>query len=422
MACPSPNRPGRPKTTGMSEQESSDMIVVGAGAAGLTAAIGLAQAGWKVRLIGRPDTGLNARTVALFDGSLRLLENLGLIDTLRSDFAALATMRIVDDTGSLFFVPPVEFHATEIGLDVFGENIENRLLVTRLMAAARKTPGLEIAEGLVTQVIHEPESAEVLLDDGRQFSARLLVAADGRKSLLRKAAGIATRDWSYPQTALTALLSHERPHREVSTEFHTRQGPFTFVPLPGKPGMPNRSSLVWMMDPQEARRRERLDDALLAREIKRQSHHLLGRLHLEGPRAFFPMSGLAATQLAARRTILVGDAGHGFPPIGAQGLNLGLRDVAHLIDCLAQGDDPGADHVLARYTAARQTDIRTRTFGVDLLNRTLLNGILPVDAARGLGLMALANIRPLRRFVMREGVMPRGSVPRLMQAQGAKSR
>jgi 2-octaprenyl-6-methoxyphenol hydroxylase len=186
--------------------------------------------------------------------------------------------------------------------------------------------------------------------------------------------------------------------------------------------MPNRSSLVWMMDPQEARRRERLDDAQLAREMERQSHHLLGHLQLERPRSFFPMSGLAATQLAARRTILVGDAGHGFPPIGAQGLNLGLRDVAHLIDCLVQGDDPGADDVLARYTAARQTDIRTRTFGVDLLNRTLLNGILPVDAARGLGLMALANIRPLRRFVMREGVMPRGSVPRLMQAQGVNSR
>ena len=399
--------------------QTSDIIVVGAGAAGLAAAMGLAQAGWQVTLIGKPDLAATARTVALLDGSLRLFENLGVLERLRPDFAALETMRIVDDTGSLFRSPPVDFRAGEIGLDVFGENIENRLLVTHLADAARATPGLTFIEGKVVHATPGEALACVTLEDGARYGARLLVAADGRTSLLRKAAGIATRDWSYPQVALTVLLAHDRPHRDVSTEFHTRQGPFTLVPLPGKDGAPHRSSLVWMMDPLEASRRQRLDDVTLAQEIERQSHHLHGRVRLEGPRGAFPMSGLGAMRLAAHRIALVGDAAHGFPPIGAQGLNLGLRDVAHLVDCLTPGQDPGQDESLARYEAARQGDIRLRIFGVDLLNRSLLSGLMPVDALRGFGLMALAAIRPLRKLVMRAGVMPRGSVPSLMRAQGA---
>jgi 2-octaprenyl-6-methoxyphenol hydroxylase len=406
----------------MSEANHSDIIIVGTGAAGLAAALGLAQAGWRVTLVGRPDLRPSARTVALFDRSLRLFENLGVIVRLRPDFAALETMRIVDDTGSLFRTPPVEFRASEIGLDVFGENIENPLHFGHLLAAARATPGLTLVEAQATHALSDADGADLLLDDGQRLRARLLVAADGRKSLLRKAAGIATREWSYPQIALTALLSHDRPHCEVSTEFHTRQGPFTLVPLPGKQGAPNRSSLVWMMDPREARRRGAMDDALLARDMTTQSHFLLGRLTLEGPRGAFPMSGLVAEHFAARRTVLVGDAAHGFPPIGAQGLNLGLRDVAHLVDGLTPGEDPGGAEALARYSASRVADVRSRVAGVDMLNRSLLSGLLPVDALRGLGLLALANIRPLRKMIMREGVAPRGVPPRLMRAQNMANR
>lgn len=402
-------------------KDMSEILIVGTGAAGLTAAIVLARAGWPVTIVGRIDTTPSARTVALFDGSLRLLANLDVLDRLRPHFAALETMRIVDDTGSLFRIPPVEFRASEIGLDVFGENIENAILVEQLAEAARGTPGVTLIEGRVGKVELRDDHGSVTLDDGRSFTARLLVAADGRKSRLRAAARIGTREWAYPQVALTAILRHEKPHRDTSTEFHTRQGPFTLVPLPGRSGAPHRSSLVWMMSPGEARRRQALDDTLFGRDIQRQAHFLLGGMTLEGPRGAFPMSGLSASQLSAHRVVLIGDAAHGFPPIGAQGLNLGMRDVAHLVDCLTEGADPGSPEGLARYEAARQTDIRVRTLGVDMLNRSLLNGLLPVDALRGAGLLALANIAPLRRAVMREGVMPRGSVPSLMRIQGTKS-
>ncbi|MDB5651729.1 MAG: UbiH/UbiF family hydroxylase, partial [Hyphomicrobiales bacterium] len=344
-----------------------------------------------------------------------------LLDGLRPHLAALETMRIVDDTGSLFRIPPVEFRASEIGLDVFGENVENARLVEHLASAARATPGLTLIEGIVRGVDLRSDHGRVTLEDGRSLSGRLLVAADGRKSRLRAAARITTRDWAYPQVALTAILSHDRPHRDTSTEFHTRQGPFTLVPLPGRPGAPHRSSLVWMMSPGEARRRQAMDDTLFARQIERQAHSLLGCMRLEGPRGAFPMSGLAAATLSAHRVVLIGDAAHGFPPIGAQGLNLGLRDVAYLVECLTPCTDPGADDGLARYEAARQTDIRVRTLGVDMLNRSLLNGLLPVDLLRGAGLLALSSIAPLRRMVMREGVMPRGPAPHLMRIHGTKS-
>ena len=400
----------------MDTNTPKDLIIVGAGAAGLTAALGLAQSGWSLTLIGRADLKATARTVALFDGSLKLLQNLNVLGRLRSDFAALETMRIVDDTGSLFRTPPVDFRASEIDLDVFGENIENRHLVAHLSEAVRAEKRITWIESQAVSATHDEHAAHVTLEDETQISAKLVISAEGRKSLLRKAAGIETRHWSYPQVAMTALLLHDRPHREISTEFHTRQGPFTLVPLPASDKGPNRSSLVWMMDPIEARRRERLDDEKLAVEMTRQSHHMLGKLRLEGPRSAFEMSGLVAQKFAQNRIALIGDAAHGFPPIGAQGLNLGMRDIAHLVDSLNGAQDPGAADVLARYDMARRTDVRSRVAGVDLLNRSLLAGALPIDFLRGAGLWALANIRPLKRMVMREGVMPRGPVPRLMQA------
>jgi len=401
----------------MSHSTDTNIIVVGAGAAGLTATLGLAQAGWSVTLLGRADLSATARTVALFDGSLKLLQNLGVIERLRPDFAGLETMRIVDDTGSLFRTPPVDFRASEIGLDVFGENIENRHLVGHLAEAVRADARITWIEAHVTDATTDETHGHVTLDTGATLSAKLLVSAEGRKSLLRKVARIETRNWSYPQVALTALLTHDRPHREISTEFHTRQGPFTLVPLPGTKTAPHRSSLVWMMDPTEARRREQLDDEKLAADMTRQSHHLLGKLRLEGPRGAFQMSGLVAQSFAQNRIALVGDAAHGFPPIGAQGLNLGMRDIAHLIEALTPGEDCGAPQTLARYNAARRSDVNTRVAGVDMLNRSLLAAFLPVDFLRGAGLLALSSIRPLKRMVMREGIMPRGPVPRLMQVQ-----
>jgi 2-octaprenyl-6-methoxyphenol hydroxylase len=234
--------------------------------------------------------------------------------------------------------------------------------------------------------------------------------------LCRAAAGIETDGWSYPQTALTCTLAHSRPHENISTELHTEAGPFTLVPLPGQ-----RSSLVFVVDPADAPRVSALLDEDMAAEIERRSHSILGKIRVEPGRGVFPLSVKTARAFGARRIALVGEAAHVIPPIGAQGLNLGLRDAATICELVVaahrEGEDVGAADLTARYDHMRRADVGSRKFAVDLLNRSLLSGFLPLHGARGLGLFLMDRIGPLRRAVMREGVMPMASQPRLMRGE-----
>ena len=394
-------------------QTECDVVVVGAGAAGLAAALAFAQEGFSTALVGRPDARADGRSVALLDGSVRFLGALSVWDAIEPDAAPMATMRLIDDSGSLFRPPPAAFHAAEIGLSAFGWNVENATLVARLAAAlARRGP--RMVDAPAERVAIGPDSATVFTSAGPAISARLVVAADGRNSKLRQAAGIRARTWSYPQAALTTVLAHDRDHGDASTEFHTRHGPFTLVPLRGR-----RSSLVWVTARDEAERLAALSDEALGRAAEEQAQSMLGRMRVDGPRGLVPMSGLSVERYGADRIALVGEAAHVFPPIGAQGLNLGLRDVASLLDAVvdarAAGEDIGGAGMLARYRRSRDLDVPLRTAAMDGLNRTLLTGLLPADLLRGAGLLALAGIAPLRRAVMREGVLPTLGAPRLMR-------
>ena len=203
--------------------------------------------------------------------------------------------------------------------------------------------------------------------------------------------------------ALACNVAHTRPHRDTSTEFHTEAGPFTVVPLPGQ-----RSSLVWVTPPAEASGLADLSDDELSAEIERRSHSILGKIVVEPGRSLFPLAIETARRLAAPRVVLVGEAAHVIPPIGAQGLNLGLRDAATVgelvVEAHRDGRDLGGEDLTGGYERTRRADVMTRTVGVDLLNRSLLSGFLPLQGARGLGLLLLDRIGPLRRAVMREGV------------------
>ncbi|MBL0406482.1 UbiH/UbiF family hydroxylase [Microvirga aerilata] len=395
-------------------EKTYSIAVVGAGAVGLSAALAFARDGFKTVLVGGLDTRRDGRTVALLNGSVRFLEALGVWPEIAKAAAPLETMRIIDDTGSLFRPPPASFRAGEIGLDAFGWNIENATLVETLAEAARGCENLDLVPDFAVGFEADEAGAHLTLADDTRIRASLVVAADGRNSRLRQIAGVDARTWSYPQSAVTTILAHDRDHRETSTEFHTRHGPFTLVPLPGR-----RSSLVWVTSKVETERLSRLDDAALALAIERQAGSHLGAMRVEGPRGLVPMTGLSVNRYWSRHLALVGEAAHVFPPIGAQGLNLGFRDVASLRDAVVDandsGQEPGSDESLNRYQQSRDLDVRLRTAAVDGLNRTLLTGLLPADFLRGAGLLALSNIGPLRRIVMREGVLPRVGVPRLMQ-------
>jgi 2-octaprenyl-6-methoxyphenol hydroxylase len=394
----------------MAETSSSpafDVVVVGAGLAGLAAALGFAQAGFRVVSVGRPERPGPGRTVALLGQTLDFLESLGVLAAVEGVAAPMRKLRIVDDTGSLLAPPPVEFRAEEIGRDVFGWNIENAVLAPILVAALGDARRIEAD---VAAFDFAEDAARLTLDDGRVLTAKLVVGADGRGSPARKAAGIDMSSRRFGQTALTMALSHSRPHNDSSTEFHTREGPFTLVPMPPAPGAPHRSSLVWLMRDASAARLGALSDEALAAEVRRRAHAMLGDMAIESGRGAFPMTVQRVARLTGRRLALIGDAAHVFPPIGAQGLNLGLRDAAAIVAASERardaGGDLGTETTLAAYAAARRPDIALRTFFVGALNGALLTPLLPVDALRGLGLGALAALSPLRKLAMREGLSP----------------
>lgn len=394
---------------------SFDVVVVGAGPAGLFAALALDEAGFDVAVVGAlPGAASDRRTSALLDGSVLALQRLGVWERLRPHAAPLRVMRLVDATGSLLRAPIFEGRAGEIGLDAFGYNIANDDIGQALLACARDR-GIALIEGLVTGV-DLTGGATLTLTSGETLEAALVAGADGRGSRVRAAAGIDVVATRYPQTAVTATFGHSRPHGDVSTEFHTPTGPFTLVPLPG-----DRSSLVCVVTPREADALLALDDTAFAREIEKRSQAILGKVMLEPGRGRYDLGAMTPRRFGVPGAALVGEAAHVVPPIGAQGLNLGMRDGAALADCLAEarasGEALGGPGAIDAYDRARRADIVSRTFAIDVLNRSLLSPFMPVHLVRGAGLWALDQIGPLRRAFMREGLQPSHATPRLMRSE-----
>lgn len=397
-----------------------DVGVVGAGPAGLATALAAAVSGFDVAMIGPRPMSEDRRTAALFGPSITFLERLGVWPRIRAAATPLATMRLVDATSALLRAPEVSFQAAEIDLEAFGYNIPNAVLTTALEdgVAALCT---RIVTPAVTGAIETEGALALATVDRGDIRCRLVAAADGRRSLLREHAGISVSSWTYPQAAVVATLTHSRPHRNVSTEFHRNEGPLTVVPAPG-----NTSSLVWVETPARAAALAALDDAAFVSALSGHLKGLLGAITELTPRQSFPLSGQTADRLTGRRLALIGEAAHVIPPIGAQGLNLSFRDAATLADNLTAArrdgrDIAGAD-VLSGYEALRAGDIRSRVWGVDLLNRSLLSRHAPVQWARGFGIYALASFGPLRRAAMRAGLRPTGPLPELMRDPDAEHR
>lgn len=386
----------------MSVDTKNRILVAGTGPVGLISALAFADAGFGVILAGPPARADDGRTTALMVPALKYLDRLGVLGALTPDAAPLKVMRIIDGTSRLIRSPMVTFRAGEIGEDHFGFNFQNRVLNAVLEKTVAAHGGIEWHRAMVDNWTIEPGNVIATLSDGTTVESPLAVAADGRNSPARRAAGISATARTLLQAALVLNFAHSRDHAFASTEFHTETGPFTLVPLPGR-----RSSLVWVLRPETAREFADLDDAALSLRIERQMQSILGRVTVDGGRQIYPLSTSLPQRFAQNRVALVGEAAHVFPPIGAQGLNLGIRDVDQLVEIASKHtDDPGAPAPLSAYDSARRPDILARTSAVNLLNRSLLSDMLPAQLARSAGLNVLGGFSPVRAFFMREGLRP----------------
>lgn len=399
-------------------EETGRIIVAGTGPVGLMAALGLADKGFAVTLIGPAPSTQDRRTTALMMPALDFLQRLDVLSGLAGKAAPLKVMRIIDATGRLLRSPTVTFRAAEIGAEHFGLNIPNSALNAALEAAIQLRASIDWRHGLVDEWTLGDAKASARLSDGSEVDAALAVAADGRLSPAREAAGIAVSTRSYPQVAVVLNFAHSRPHGFVSTEFHTKTGPFTQVPLPG-----NRSSLVWVVNPETAARLTALDNSVLSDRIEEKMQSMLGRVAVEPGRQTYPLSATLPGRFARNRVALAGEAAHVFPPIGAQGLNLGIRDVRDLIEIVSENKpDPGSRNALATYERRRRPDILARAGAVNLLNVSLLSGMLPAQLARSAGLGVVGTFAPLRALFMREGMQPGSGFATMLSNLGEQLR
>ncbi|WP_137131195.1 UbiH/UbiF family hydroxylase [Rhizobium sp. FY34] len=390
-------------------QSPIEIAVIGEGLAGSVAALALARAGRKVTLIAPVVERMDRRTTALMDQSIRFMDTLGLWNMLAPASAALSTMQILDGTKRLFRAPPAQFRAADLGLSAFGYNIPNATLSAVLADAISGESNIFRLDAQLERLDLSGNEVILTLSDGEIRTAAFVIGADGRSSKVREGAGITTRRWAYPQTAVVLNFSHEQPHGNVSTEFHTETGPFTQVPLPG-----SRSSLVWVVKPLEAERLIALPLEDLSREVEMRMQSMLGKVMVEEAPEAWPLSSLMSERFGKGPVALVGEAAHAFPPIGAQGLNLSLRDVMALTEVLkTEGGSAIAGDSGDRFHRNRRGDVMTRTFGVDLLNRSLLSEFLPMQVARAAGLHLLTAVGPLRNVLMREGIEPGRSLKEL---------
>lgn len=400
-----------------------DVVIIGGGLVGLSMAVALGQAGLSVAVVDRESPVIAAadpfdgRGSAIAWGSAEALRGLGLWDRLAPHAAPILDIRVSDGDSLLF----LHYDHREVGAPL-GYIIENRFTRRALYARVAEIPNIRLLAPAAVTVLDRGSAAVTAgLADGRTITARLAIAADGRGSPMRAMAGIRVMRWDYPQTGIVCSIRHEKPHRGIAHERFLPAGPFAVLPLPDSETGEHRSSIVWTERTELASAMMRLGEAEFANEIARRFGDALGAIALAGPRWAYPLGLLQAERYTDRRLALVGDAAHLIHPIAGQGLNLGLRDVAALAECVVDahrlGLDIGAGDVLTRYQRWRRFDNIALMAVTDGLNRLFSNDLPPVRLARDIGLALVNRIPPLKRVFMRHAMGTLGDLPRLVRGE-----
>ena len=411
--------------------DDAELIIAGGGLNGMLLAVACAGAGLPVIVIDRQDPAamtadrFDGRTSAIAYGSRLVLDGIGLWPAIERDAEPIREIRVADDDSPLF----LHYDHRELGGSrPLGYIIENRVLRRALFDRAAILPSLKLlAPRAVAATTADEGGAVVRLADGAQLRTRLVAAADGQNSPLRRAAGIGTVEWRYRQTGIVTTVQHERPHAGIAIEHFLPAGPFAILPMTDDPSEDAahthraRSSIVWTEDADLAPHLLALSDTEFAAELRMRFGDFLGHVEPVGPRWSYPLSLMQAERYAGRRLALVGEAAHVIHPIAGQGLNIGIRDIAALaeiiIDARRLGLDIGDPSLLERYERWRRSDALMLAAVTDGLNRLFSNTSAPVKLARDAGLAIVNRLPPLKRLLMQHAMGVLGDRPRLARGE-----
>jgi len=404
-------------------KQSFDAIISGGGMIGLPLAIGLSRCGMKVAVIDAttPKTQLDktfdGRSSAIAYASYLMLDAIGLWQH-AAKFAQPINDIHVSDAGTFVFV---HFETGDHDHNPMGFMVENRHIRLSLEECLKETKGVtRFAPNKIKTHKKSAGGVSVTLEDGPDLSAPLLIAAEGRFSSLRKSAGIGVTNWSYKQSGIVATIEHEHAHLGIAHELFFGDGPFAILPLQG-----NRSSLVWALKDDYANLVKDFSDAAFEREISERVGGFLGKVKVTGPRWVFPLSLQMPDSIIGERLVLTGDAAHGIHPIAGQGLNLGFRDIAALIEVLnsakSNGEDLGGVQVLERYERWRRTDNLVLATVTDGLTKLFSNDLKAVKAARAFGLGVVQKTPKAKKFFVDHARGTFGKLPVLLKGELPKT-
>ena len=395
--------------------QRTEILILGGGLVGLTLALALDKHGIATVVVDPADPaktlsdGFDGRASAIASASWRMLEAIGIAEPLAPHGCPIRRIEVRDGLSkeALDFTPKD---------DALGTMVENRTLRRVLREAALAAAHIDLRQpARAVSVVRDAGGVTATLDDGRVIKADLLVAAEGRNSPTREAAGIRIANWKYDSAAIISAFDHSIPHDNVAHEIFYPNGPFALLPmLPG-----NRSALVWTVDAKDAAGVMALSDHAFAVEAQKRTGDILGTLSAAAPRSTYPLGFHHAATIVGERLALVGDAAHGIHPIAGQGLNLGFRDVAALTEVLVEGTRIGLDlgdaQLLARYQRWRSADALSVSVATDTLNRLFAIRGRPARAVRRLGLSGVQKIAPLKSLFMAEARGESGAMPKLLQ-------
>jgi 2-octaprenyl-6-methoxyphenol hydroxylase len=404
--------------------DDAELVIAGGGLNGLLLGVACAGAGLSTIVVDRQDPAamigdrFDGRSSAIAYGSRLVFGGIGLWPEIAGDAEPIREIRVADDESPLF----LHYDHRELapGADnnaPLGYIVENRVLRRALLTRATTLPSLQLlAPQTVTAMEASETGATIVLGDGARLRTRLVVAADGKESPLRQAAGIRTVEWRYEQTGIVTTVAHQHPHGGIAVEHFLPAGPFAILPMTG-----NRSSIVWTEHADLAPRLLALPDAEFAAELRARFGDFLGAVEPIGPRWAYPLALMQAERYVARRLALVGEAAHVIHPIAGQGLNIGIRDIAALaeliVDARRLGLDIGDPAGLENYQHWRRADALLLAAVTDGLNRLFSNTVAPVRLVRDIGLAIVNRLPPLKRFLMRHAMGLLGDRPRLARGE-----